>query len=146
MYAMYASDTFKILVYSALCFFRYMPAYLIIFSVNKDNQAYWDIVKAYSAPCVTLAYLQPCHILSRGIFRTGSLFKTLWNVDQGCLEPCHSALFSHIQGYSESCETLAYRMKKFWIFGTSFGHRSSVKKKSDQPRIRYFWHASLIKN
>ena len=70
--------------------------------------AYWDFIKAYSALCLILAYPQPYHILSPGIFRTGGLFKTLWNVNQAYSEPCHRALFSHIQTYSEPCATLAY--------------------------------------
>ena len=60
----------------------------------------------YSAFCVTLAYSQPSHILSPCIFRTGKLFKTLWNVDHVYSEPCHRVLFSHIQKYSVPCATL----------------------------------------
>ena len=66
------------------------------------------IIQAYSAPFVTLAYSQPYHILSHGIFRTGGLFKALWNAGQTYSEPCHRASFSHIQVYSEPCATLAY--------------------------------------
>ena len=65
-------------------------------------------IQAYSAPCATLAYSQPCHILSPGIFRTERLFKTLRNIDQVYSEPCPRALFSHIKAYSEPCATLAY--------------------------------------
>ena len=73
-------------------------------SLLRHFQAYWDI-KAYSclfiqpnsAPCITLAYLQTCHILSPGIFRTGSLLKTLWEFDQVYSELCHRTLFNHIQ-------------------------------------------------
>ena len=64
--------------------------------------------QAYSAPCVTLTYLQICHILSPNLFKTGSLFKTHWNIDQAYLEPYHGALFSHIQAYSEPRTMLAY--------------------------------------
>ena len=53
-------------------------------------------------------YSQPSHILSPGIFRIRSLFKTLWNVDQEYSEPCHGALFSHIQAYPEPCTLLAW--------------------------------------
>ena len=56
-------------------------------------------IQAYSAPCVTLTYLQPCHVQNPGIFRTGGLIKTLWNIDQAYFEPCHRALFSHNQTY-----------------------------------------------
>ena len=79
-----ASDTFRILVYSALFFFRYMQAYSVVFSVIKAYSSilrhYYGIfrlIQAYSAPCVSLTYLQPCHILSPCIFRTRGLFKTL---------------------------------------------------------------------
>ena len=57
---------------------------------------YWNIIKAYLAPCIILTYWQSCHILSLGIFRTGSVFKTLWNVNQAYWEPCTGALFIHI--------------------------------------------------
>ena len=65
-------------------FFRYMPGYSIIFSVIKSysrilgHYEYPDLFRhiQHSAP-VTLACSEPCHILSTGIFRTGSLFKTL---------------------------------------------------------------------
>ena len=111
-----ASDTFSIILgYSVLCFFRYMPVYSIISSLIKAYLRilglYWGIfwlIQTYSAPCVTLAYSQPCHILSPDIFRTGGLFKTLWNVDQANSEPCHVALFRHIQAYSEPCATFTY--------------------------------------
>lgn len=39
-------------------------------------------IQAYSEPCVTLAYSQPCHIPSPGIFKTDGKFKTLRNFDQ----------------------------------------------------------------
>ena len=57
----------------------------------------FTFIQAYSAPCVTLAYLQPCCILNSSILRTGGLFETLWNLDQTYSEPCLRALFSHIQ-------------------------------------------------
>ena len=52
--------------------------------------------------------MQPLHVLSPGVFRTGSLFKTLWKVDQVYSELCHRTLFKHIQAYSEPYATLAY--------------------------------------
>ena len=91
-------DIFRILAYSALCFFRYIPACSVILS----------IIQAYSGACIHLAYSQPCHILSPDIFRTGGLFKTLENIDQAYSQPCHRALFSHIQAYSEPYAMLAY--------------------------------------
>ena len=111
-----ASDTFRIiLAYSALCFFRYMLAYSIILSIIKAYpfilrhcSGIFKLIQAYSAPFVTLAYSQPCHILSLGLFRTGGLFKALQNVDQTYSEPWHRTPFSHIQAYSEPCAMLAY--------------------------------------
>ena len=48
--------------------------------------------------------------LSPGIFRTGGLFKTLWNVDQTYVDPCHRTLFSHIQNLVQcfQCRNLPY--------------------------------------
>ena len=115
-----ASDTFRILVYSALCFvlfiffcfvllcfcfFRYKPAYSIIFS---DAEAYSRIlrhdlsiirlIQTYSVSCVTLtsshiwapAYLEPeawlkpwetlsKHIQSPAIGYYSAIFKNLCN-------------------------------------------------------------------
>ena len=78
------------------------------YSIFTHSETLFRFIQAYSTPCVTLAYWQPCHILSLGIFRIGSLFQTLWNVDQAYSEHCHRTLFSHIQTYSEPCATLAY--------------------------------------
>ena len=63
------------------------------------------LIQAYSAPCVTLSYSQPCHIMSpRGIFRTRGLFKPcemftwhIQNPDMGIIQP-----------YLEPYATLAY--------------------------------------
>ena len=103
-----ATDTFTILAYSVLCFFRYMPVYSIILSVieaySRKLRHYLGIfrlIQAYSAPCVTLAYSRPSHTLNSNIFRTVDLLKTQWNFDQVYLEPCHRALYSNIQAYSE---------------------------------------------
>ena len=67
-------------------------------------------IQSYSALLrhIHIEHSQPCHILSPGIFRLGGLLKTLWNVDQVYSEPCHEALFSHIQARSEPCAMLAY--------------------------------------
>ena len=79
------------------------------FWLSTYTQAlFFLLIQAYSAPCVTLAYSQHCHILSLDIFRTEGSFKSLWNVDQAYLEPCRGALFSHLQAYSEPCGTLPY--------------------------------------
>ena len=114
------------MAYSALCFFRQpclqrifslgnevvfsgMPAYAIIFSFIE---AYWRILRHFKgmfrliqAYPVTLAHSQSCHILSPSIFWTEGLFKTLWNVDQTYSEPCHRALFSHIQNLLQRSHT-----------------------------------------
>ena len=78
------------------CLFRYMDIQAYSAS-SRYIHTYWGIVKAYSAPCVTLTYSQPCHILSTDIFRTGGIFKTLWNFHQAYSEPCHgqNSLFRH---------------------------------------------------
>ena len=52
--------------------------------------------------------MQPLHVLSPGVFRTGSLFKTLWKVDQVYSELCHRTLFKHIQADPEPYATFAY--------------------------------------
>ena len=65
-------------------------------------------IQPNSAPCITLAYLQPCHIRSPDKFRTGSLLKIMWKVDQVYSELCHRTLFNHIQAYTEPCATLAF--------------------------------------
>ena len=58
-----ASNTFRILTYSAL-FFRYIRVYLIIFSVKAYFRIFrhyyctFRLIQAYSAPCLTLACSQ----------------------------------------------------------------------------------------
>ena len=63
-----------------------------------------DIVP-YLEPCVTLAYLEPCHIQNPSIFRTQDKFKTLSR---------------HILAYPERCVTLAhwepFHIQNFAIF------------------------------
>ena len=91
--------------YSDIC--RYIQTYS---ASLRHIHAYWDI-KVYSAPSVTLAYLQPCGIPSPSIFRTGGIFKTIWNFDQVYTEPCHShsKLFRHYSGiFRTPCVALAY--------------------------------------
>ena len=107
-----ASGTFRILAYSELCFFRNMPAYLIIFSITKAYSCifghYYGIfrlIQAYLAPCVTLVYSQPYHIVSPGVIKTGGLFKNLRNIGQACSESCHGAFFSHIQNLMQRVHT-----------------------------------------
>ena len=58
-------------------------------------------IQAYSGIFSTLcnrACTQPCHILSPGILRTGSLSETMRNADQTYSEPCHMALFTPQSG------------------------------------------------
>ena len=93
----------------------YMLTYSIIFSVIKAQsrilrhyQGLFRLIQGYLANCVTLTYSQPWDIFNTGIFRTQSLFKTLQNIDQTYLKPCHRGLFSHIQTNSERCAMLAY--------------------------------------
>ena len=109
-----ASDTIKILAYSALFFqvyggiFNHIQCYWDIFKPTEILLRHTQAYSVYLAPSVTLAYSEFCHILSPSIFRTGDLFKTLRNVDHAYLEPCHRALIRHIQGHSKPCGTFAY--------------------------------------
>ena len=50
-------------------------------------------IVAYLEPCVTLVYLEPCHIQNPGIFRTQDILRSLSR---------------HILAYSERCVMLAY--------------------------------------
>ena len=63
------------------------------------------------------------------------------------------------EAYLKSCEALTRHIQnpvighysaifrhKIWIFEMIFDHNGCMKKKSDQPKIRYFCHASLIKH
>ena len=43
----------------------------------RHNQAYPEIIQAYSNPCVTLAYLEPWYIQNPDMFKTRSIFRTL---------------------------------------------------------------------
>ena len=90
-------------IYSGIC--RHIQAYSALLS---HIHAYWGIIKAYSAPCKTLTYSQPCHITNPDIFRTAGIFKTLWNFDQAYSEIClsqngllrhYSAIFRYIQNF-----------------------------------------------
>ena len=107
-YAMYCSR--HIQNNSTLCFFQ---VYATIFSVIKayspilrNSYGIFRLIQSYSAPCVTLTYSQPPHILSSGRFKTVWIFQILWNIDQIYSKPCHKALLSHIKAYPEPCATL----------------------------------------
>ena len=45
--------------------------------IFRHNQAYPEILRAYSKPCVTLEYLEPYYIQNPDIFRTRSIFRIL---------------------------------------------------------------------
>ena len=110
-----ASDAFKILAYSALCFsgiWQHIQPYTTLL---RYIHAYWDIIKPYAGlfPCVTLAYSQPCRFLSPSIFRTIGIFKTVWSVDQVYWDPCHGTLLRHILS-AYTCRNLAYSVS--WNF------------------------------
>ena len=76
-------------------------------------------IQAYSGPCVTLAYSQPSYIPSPGIFRTGSMFKTMWNFDQAHSGPCENSLFRHYSAVFRHIQNLLWslHMPKPGIFG-----------------------------
>ena len=95
---------------SAMYCIRHIQNY-IIFSTRffqvyagilNQIQHYWgtsthiEILLRNIQACVTIAYSQPCHILSPSIFKIRGLFKTLWNVDQATLEPCHNPVFQNL--------------------------------------------------
>ena len=61
-------------------------------------------IQAYSAPCVTLADSQPCHIVSPGIFRTGRLSKPCEKFTRHIQNPAMGIT----QPYSEPYATFAY--------------------------------------
>ena len=90
------SDTFRIWNIQN-CLFRYILAYSSMF---MHNDAFLRLIQVYSAPCLTLTYLQPCDFPSPGVFRTGGIFKTLWSFDQL---------------YSEPFIMLAYVNKQVWL-------------------------------
>ena len=76
-------------------------------------------LQAYSEPCVILAYSQPSYIPSPGIFRTGSMFKTMWNFDQAHSGPCENSLFRHYSAVFRHIQNLLWslHMPKPGIFG-----------------------------
>ena len=106
-----ASDTFRILAYSELCLFRYMPVYLIqryydifthIETLLRHVQAYSDIFSTLCNPRIfkSLRYSEPVAHLK---LREG-LIRNIQNPFIGH----HWASFSHIQAYAEPCATFAY--------------------------------------
>ena len=86
-------------VYSSI--FRHFQA---CSALLRHIEIYWGIIKVYSGftevysePLVSLAYWQTCLIPSSVMFRTGGIFKALWNFDEAYSERCHSQnkLFKH---------------------------------------------------
>ena len=107
-----ASDTSRILAYSAFCFLQ------VYASIFNHIQRFWGIlthietllrhIQAYSAPCGTLAYSQPCHILNPSIFSIGGLFKpyeTLTRHIHSTAIGHYSTIFRHIQNLAQNLHT-----------------------------------------
>ena len=93
---------------------RHIQVYSGIFQNMYIYSGLFRICGGYTAPCVTSAYSQPCHIQNPRIFRTGGLFKTLWNMDQTYLKSCHRVLFSHIKTYSALCKPRNLANSESW--------------------------------
>ena len=51
------------------------------FGTFKHNQAYPQIIQAYSKPCVTLTYLEPWYIQNPNIFKIRNMFRNLVNLE-----------------------------------------------------------------
>ena len=109
------SAIFRNSIYSGIL--RHIQGYSVLL---KYIHAYRGIVKTYSglsrhsALFVTLGYSQPCHIPSPGIFRTGGIFKILWNFGQVYSDPCHTqngqnSLFRHYSAKFRNVQNLVQR-------------------------------------
>ena len=107
-----ASDTSRILAYSAFCFLQ------VYASMFNHIQRFWGIlthietllrhIQAYSAPFGTLASSQPCHILSPSIFRTGGWFKPCETLTRHIHSPAignYSVILKHIRNPAQSLHT-----------------------------------------
>ena len=86
-----------VIIFSTLFFFQvysgivnYIRHYLGILTHSETLRH----IQAYSAKFSTV--YNPRHILSPGIFKTGSLFKILRKVDQVYSELCYRTLLNHI--------------------------------------------------
>ena len=97
-------------------FFQVLVGMFSHSALLRHIHSYWDIIKGYSAPCITPTYSKLCHILSPILRRNECLFKTLWNVEQTNSEPCHSASFGHIHRHIENLVRRLH-MQKPDIFG-----------------------------
>ena len=89
---------------------------------NESPRTYSGLFRhMQQALCVTLAYSQPCHILSLGIIRTGNILKSLQNFDQAYSKCWHSqnSLFRHYSAILRHIQNLAKHMcmQKPDIFG-----------------------------
>ena len=90
--------------------FRDIDVYSSIFSIIKTLthiEALLRNIEAYTEPCGNLPYSQLCHIMSPGIFRTGYIFKTLWNFDQNPTM-VYSDIIQPYSGIFRTCVTLVY--------------------------------------
>ena len=80
----------QISVYSGKCW--YIQAYSALLRhihANGGIKGIFRFIQGYSAPCLTLAFSQPCHILTPAMFRTRDIFKIAWNIDQPYSELYH---------------------------------------------------------
>ena len=91
-------------IYSGIC--RHIQAYSALW---RHIQAYWGIIKAYSAPCATLAYSQLCHIHIQNLVK---LWPNIFRI------PPLSEQFIQtlIQAYSEPCVTQYLHIQNPGIF------------------------------
>ena len=90
------------LLCTASATFRIIKAYS---SILRQYLSIFRLIQAYSAPWVTFAYLQPCHTLSPGIFRTGGFFKPFFKRWTGIFRTLLNCI---IQLYSGILRTLTY--------------------------------------
>ena len=70
------------IIQADLGIFTHIPAYSDIF---KHKHTYPGIIRTYSEPSVTLAYLEPWYIGNTSIFRTRSIFRTVAYSESWCI-------------------------------------------------------------
>ena len=78
--------------------------------IIRHNQPYSGIIRAYSEPCVTLAYLELWYIQNPGIFRTRNICRNLVYLDSRYFQ---NADIFKTQGISYSEPSQTSRMKSF---------------------------------
>ena len=92
-------------VYSEL--FKDIQHYQGIFTHILALLSIFRLLQTYSASFQTLTYSQTGQISSPSIFRTGGIFKNLWNFDQAYSEGSERTVYSGIiQPYSGIFRTL----------------------------------------